>query len=348
MSTAIEIQRAVVLPTVLAGSGPVPVPDLVPDLTLRIIVGDFELGIDAPILEVDRTLEKVVGDILLRVAIAEDIVGNILLSAKDREGISLSFQLWPAEQSADVAFVASTLNAALKLSREVALEIHEIGLHLTLTAFDPPLLEVGRLLRERQTTHRLMVIERACGIDFGPVPSTLSGDEVGTIGFIYHAIVDRTFTDGLSEVEVLIASNEEGLETLNRLKGSSSLVFPKENISKSLFGRSILLGAQTVKITDPYIEYVDQIQEEIARGDGHQVRIVIRSDTNRAQYSLPEAPRLPPTPWEPSVQKLIDLETQLDAALLDRYNALAAGSLAGLSEEEKELVTQPSEISYPL
>ena len=352
MSTQIEVQRSSVVPTVLAGSGPVPVPELVPGLALRVIVADFELGIDASIREVHRRLEGTAEDIYLRVAIAENVDANIVLSGKDREDggfdtRQLSFLVLPTEQHAEVAFVASTLSAALKLSCKVALQIPDIDLALTLTAFDSPLLEAGKLLRERQTTYRLMTIERATGINFGPVPSTLSGDDVGTINFIYHAVIDRTFTDGLRDIEVLVKSNEEGLEMFNKLKVSAPLTFPHPTISKSLLGRSVLLGPQTVTVADPYIENLDRAQEELARRDGHQVRIVVRSRTNRAQYSLPDAPRLPPAPWEPGIQKLIDLETQLDSALVDRYNTLAAQSLAGLTEEEKELVTQPSEISYP-
>ena len=351
MSTQIEFQRSSILPTVLVGSAPLLVIDLIPGLALRLILAEFELGVDACIREVHPKLNATGGDISLRVEIAENVDANIVLSGKCREDrgfdIShLSIQFWPAEQHADVAFVASTLSAAIKLSREVQLQVPHVGLALTLTAFDSPLLEAGRLLRERQTAYRLMVIERATGIDFGPLPSTISGEDVGTIGFIYHAIVDRTFIDGLENVEVPTAANEEGSRQLNQLKTSVPLTFPNENltISKSLLGRSVKLGPRTVTVYDPYIENLDRIQQEMVRCDGHPVKIVIRSRTNRARYSLPEAPSLPAKHWEPAIQKLIELEGELDSRLIERYHALAASTLAGLSEEERTRVTRRVEL----
>ena len=44
------------------------------------------------------------------------------------------------------------------------------------------------------------------------------------------------------------------------------------------------------------------------------------------------------------MQMLIDMEGQLDAALVERYNALAAASLAGLSENEKAEITARPEV----
>jgi hypothetical protein len=103
-----------------------------------------------------------------------------------------------------------------------------------------------------------------------------------------------------------------------------------------------------VTISDPYIANLDKAQEEIALRDGHQVRIVVRSHANRAQYSLLTAPSLPTEPWEPAIQKLLNLESRLDAALLGRYNALAAGSLAGLTEEERKRVTARPQLETSL
>ena len=354
MSSQIDISRSLAIPTVLTGGGLIPVPELVAGVTLRLIVEDFELGIRADIVDVNRRLPRIAGDITLRVEVAENIEGNIVLSGEETqergfEIRELSVQFWPTEQPAEVAFVASTLNAALQLSRKLMIQVQDIGLDLALFAFDPPLLEVSKLLRERQTAYRLMVIERATGIDFGPLPTTIPGEDVAASGFVYHAIVDRTFIDGLRNIEVPTLANEEGSKILERLKNSPTLTFPNESkiVSKSLLGRMVTIGPQSVTVSDPYIENLDEIEEEIGRSDGRQLTIVVRSRTNRARYSLPEAPTLPAEPWEPAIQKLIDIESQLDSALMDRYNALAAGSLAGLTEEEKELVTRRPDICYP-
>ena len=338
----------------LTGGGLIPLPELVEGVTLRFVVEDFELGIDAHILEVNRMLEKTAGDISLRVEVANSFEANMVLSGEEVKSgwfeiKMLSFLFWPIEQPPEGAFVASTLNAAFKLTRKLTIQVKDIGLDLPLSTFDPALLEVGELLRERQTAYRLMVIERATGINFGPLPLTITGEDVATSSFVYHAIVDRTFIDALQNIEFLTLANEEGSKLLERLTTSSSLTFPNGNnsVSRSLLGRVVTIGPQMVTVSDPYIENLGPLQEEIGRNDGRQVKLVIRSQTNRACYSLPEAPRLPTQPWEPAIQKLIDIESQLDSALMDRYNALAAGSLAGLTEEEKELVTRRPDICYP-
>ncbi len=45
-----------------------------------------------------------------------------------------------------------------------------------------------------------------------------------------------------------------------------------------------------------------------------------------------------------NVQKMVELEPRLDAALVERYHALAAATLAGLTEEEKKEVTARPEL----
>jgi hypothetical protein len=190
----------------------------------------------------------------------------------------------------------------------------------------------------------MMTIELATGIDLGVLPYTLLGEEVHTINFVYRSIVDRVFIDGVQAVKAVIPATEEGLQRFQRWREFQSLEFPHEGVTKTLLGRSIFLGTQTVRITDPYIEDVDRVQGELACGDGHEVTIVIRSHTNRAQYSLPEAPRLALNPWNPHIQSLIDLERELDSRLVERYHALAASTLAGLSEEERTRVTRRVEL----
>lgn len=353
MSTALEIQRSAVVPTILAALGRISISELVPNRRLLIVIGDFKIDIDAIILEVDREREKAEGGILIRSAIDEQVEAEIVLSGEvteDGRGFEIShltIQLWATEQRARADFEASTLSAALKLSSELNLYVFDTGFDVTLTAFDSKLLEVSRLLQKRQTSYHLMTIERATGTDFGVLPSTLSGEEVHTINFVYRSIVDRVFIDGVRDARVVIPATEEGLQRFQRWRESPSLEFRFEVVTKTLLGRSIFLGTQTMKINDPYIEDVDHIQEELSRGDGHEVTIVIRSHTNRAQYSLPEAPRLPLNPWDPRIQSLIDLERELDSRLIKRYHALAAGSLAGLTDEEKKRVTTRPQLNKP-
>jgi len=57
-----------------------------------------------------------------------------------------------------------------------------------------------------------------------------------------------------------------------------------------------------------------------------------------------DAPRLRKKIWNEDLQLLINMEGQLDAALVERYNTLAAASLSGLNEDEKAEITARPEI----
>jgi hypothetical protein len=366
MSALLAIESSTVVPTVLPRVARVASPQYAPrvlssvvfvppprieSVSLRMLIPDFNFGIDATIVQLRQ--DQGAGQIFMKAAIEANVDANITFAGRlTEDGTSfeiaeVSFQLVPTQDSARADFVASTLNAALNLSHRVHFQMPEISLDLALTAFDSPLLEVSRLLQERQMAYRLMTIELATGIDFGVLPYTLLGEEVHTISFVYHSIVDRAFIDAVRDAKVVIAATEEGLQGFHLWKESPSLEFPPEKVTKTLLGRSIFLGTQTAKITDPYIVGVDRVQEELARGDGHEVTIVIRSHTNRAQYSLPEAPRLPLNPWDTRIQSLVDLERELDSRLIERYHTLAAGSLAGLTDEERKQVTTRPQLSKP-
>ena len=72
--------------------------------------------------------------------------------------------------------------------------------------------------------------------------------------------------------------------------------------------------------------------------------VKVRSRIGLAHYNLREAPLLPANVWNEDLQMLISMEGQLDSALVERYNDLAAASLAGLSEHEKAEITARPEI----
>ena len=65
----------------------------------------------------------------------------------------------------------------------------------------------------------------------------------------------------------------------------------------------------------------------------------IRSLSGQDRYEFTEIAYSSRVSWEPKVQALIDLEPYLDMAIIERYHALAAATLAGLTEEEKKEVT---------
>lgn len=77
----------------------------------------------------------------------------------------------------------------------------------------------------------------------------------------------------------------------------------------------------------------------MARNDGHEVKVVVRSLSGQGRYDFPDAPRLPDAAWDQRIQTLISLESLLDAKLVACYHALAAATLSNLTEEEKAEVT---------
>jgi hypothetical protein len=337
-------------PRVLSDVVYVPSPRIEP-VSLRLLISDFNISIDGAVVELSQ--DKDVGQILVRVGFEENVEAIIILSGSNtRNGGSfeieeVAFRLAPTEDCAQADFVASTLNAALALSQRVQIQMPEAGLDLAL-GFDLPLIEISRLLQTRQTSYRLMTIEKGTGIQFDLPREGFSGNDIGSINFAFRSIVERRFVFLLNFVQVYVESSEDGAERLESLKESDELTFGPNPVAKSILGIEIGLGPQTVSISDPFIEALERVQQEVMRRDHHIVPVVIRSQTNQAIYELPEAPRLATDAWGNHTQHLINLERELDSHLFERYNALAAGSLAGLTEEEKELVTQRSEISYPI
>jgi hypothetical protein len=345
MTAVVDIEHPSIVAIVLAGALPIPLPELEPEAELDIIVPDFDFKFSTDLCEITSPLVDS-NTIFARSIFDRSVKTDLLLTGELVDGGTIfqiketSLQFTPTRELARADFVASTLNASFALAREVRLQIPQIALDLNLK-FELPLLETAQLLQTRQTAYRLMVIERATGLEFR-LPQRFSGEEIETISFVYHAIVDRSFlhifTAGL---RIDGSANEQGAASLAALL-SRPMKFGPERVSKILLGKSIELGNATATIEDPYVEDSDRIEEALRSGDGHEVGFEIRSLTNQARYELPKAPRLPKTPWDPNIRALINLESQLDARLIERYNALAAATLDGLTEEEKAvLIARP-------
>lgn len=366
MSALLDIESSAVVPAVLPGIARVTLPEYTPKVLsgrmcfpaaslesvfLRVFIPDFNFGIDATVVQMRQ--DKDAGQIFIRVAIDPNVEANIEFAGRLTEHESsfeiaqVSFRLAPTKDCARDDFVASTLNAALALSQRVHFQMPEAGLDLAL-GFDLPLIEISRLLQSRQTSHRLMTIERATGIRFDLPQGGFSGTDIAAIIFVYRAIADRAFNDHLTTgLPKVVEANEEGAKRLKSLQESAVITFGPEDMCKGLLGVEIPLGRMTVKIQDPYIEDLDRVRDEVAQGDGHPVTVLFRSATNQALFELPDAPRLPSNPWEERIQALIDLERELDSRLIERYHALAAGSLAGLTDEERKRVTTRPQLNKP-
>ena len=163
--------------------------------------------------------------------------------------------------------------------------------------------------------------------------------------FTYRAIVDRSFVWPFVPTEIRELATRE---TLDQLPSKDNPIYesPPTRVIKSVLGEPISLGRGTLVIEDFFILNDDAVRRELAINDGHPVEFVVDSVSGQAKYYMLEAPLLPDTPWDSKIQKFIDLESQLDARLVERYHALAAATLADLTEEEKAEVTARPELDF--
>jgi hypothetical protein len=246
--------------------------------------------------------------------------------------------------SARAAFVSSTFLAALNLAEEVRLQIPEMQVDIRLK-LNLPLLEISRLLHNQQTAYRLMVIERATGKQF-EYPSNFSRGDIEDIAFTYHAIVDRSFVWQINLWEVCLSASQENLAKILPVNGSLRYEQPPKPYSENILGESIDLGNSTVVIDDLFIRNVDEVKREFEKNDRHPVKFMVGSKNYQATFNFPEAPRLPDSPWDSKIQELINLKPELDSRLIEHYHALAASTLEGLTDEQKEAVTSNPELDY--
>ena len=75
MTTAFETETNSVNAIVLAGSFPLPLPQLVPEASLRIVFPDFAFGVDIPIVEFRPEIER--GKITVSAVLADDVVATV-------------------------------------------------------------------------------------------------------------------------------------------------------------------------------------------------------------------------------------------------------------------------------
>jgi len=268
------------------------------------------------------------------------LLGESAAEGFQTNSISLGFE--NPERSAESDFRTATLRAALSLATRTRLASPGLSLDLWFRP-NEPLREISAMLKLRQTMYRLMVIERATGRHF-EIPSFILGEDLKAISPFYHAITERAFEWPLEGVQTVnYAASKDVAGSLEEWNQSSTFDCPCFQ-RPALFGIEVPLGEGTITIIDNHIEDFDQVVKELRSDDGHPVAIRIRSRIGLALYNFPDAPRLPDKPWDADLQMLIDMEGQLDAALMERYNALAAATLAGLNEDEKAEITARPEI----
>lgn len=331
---------------VLSGAFPVPLPQVEQGLSLCFDIPAFQLQLAIPITKVESDMDA--GRVVFRGTI--DAAAILILTGTGKlnraEG---SFKIEHVnlhiERLAEIAradFIVSTIRAALVLAGDIHVRIPSIQIDITLR-FNEPLLDISQMLRRRQIDYRIMVIERTVGHEFH-LPADISGDEVRDITLAYHAIVDRSFVWPIGSITIFFPATIEWANTLSRLRHEKSIPIGPDPFSLELFGYQIELGQRGIIIQDAVIENFEITQKEISKDDGHLVPVVIRSASGQAKYDFFGAPKLPAAMWDSNIQRMVELESQLDAALVARYHALAASTLEGLTEEEKIAITARPEL----
>lgn len=341
MSTATITQAFSATADVMAGNLPIQLTKYSSNFSLKFAVPDFQIELAVPITDIIHSIEA--GEVILRAALNRDVTAVLTftgeLNGDDGEfGIkNVRFNVEGTSGSASTDFVVCSLIAMFGLADQVSLYIPEIHFSLGLR-FNEVLLDISHMLRRRQLAYRIMVIEMATGHDLR-WPLEVSGEEVETIAIIYHAIVERTFVWPIDSITVLFPATEAVLAQLVFVNQFDCFALGPDSVFKTLFGRQISLGLGSVTVLDKYFEDFDRVRETLARNDGQNVPVIVRSLTGQARYEFPNAPQWGDKVWEPMYQTLIDLEPHLDRRLTGRYCALAAATLSGLTDEEKERIT---------
>jgi hypothetical protein len=254
----------------------------------------------------------------------------------------LSWVFDVAEPRPQAAFIVSTLSAIFFLTERFSLKIPGLELDEKLN-FNVTLLEISRRLKQRQIAYRLMVIEKATGKEFflSPIPTD---KELSSINFVYHAIADRTFVWPAGTLKSDLPASKELLTLLDQAGQAFRLPYSEEHWTELVLDQSIDLGKALITIPDAIVKNPGDLRQELALTDGHPVKVSFESLSGQVIYEFPDAPRLPDTPWDSKIQAMVDIESDLDNALIERYHALAAATLAGLTEEEKAAVTVRPEL----
>ncbi len=324
---------------------PFPEISLHPEISLQITIPDFSFHLSAPLIDFTPTLE--LGEVTIRASVDQNVIAVLTLTGKSRGSSSIfeterfSFSVEVSDQRPRSLFVASSVMAMLGVVGEMEMKISEVGMGQKVN-FDMSLLVTSGRLEQRLTAYRLMVIEEATGKKL-LIPNSVSRKDLGSIAFIYHAIVDREFVWPNTEIfDGSVAATSVGRSQAS-IDKPTVLRFDSIPLSRTLFGQTFSLGHAAVIVEDAIVQNPKEVNRELAADDGHEVRLTVRSQSGQARYEFDDAPHFD-CRWSPIIQTLVDLESQLDERLVTRYNDLAAATLAGLSEEEKAEITARPEL----
>ena len=238
-------------------------------------------------------------------------------------------------------FIAATLQSLLMLDEQAVLRANQPELSTSIH-FADSLKAVSRFMQRRQLAYRLMSIEKAFNKEFS-IPHFISNDERSRIDFVYHAVIDRSFTWHLWQEPYPFLANELARQFLVKLNGIDPFMIEIGNYQETLLERVLNLGEVKVVIQNAALVNPGEVNNELQRLDGHSFEALIKSLSGLATYEFTEPPRLPDSPWDKRVNQFIELEEKLDESFFQAVNQLAAGSLDDLTDQEKaELTERPT------
>lgn len=331
---------------VVQGSVPDSIPLLRSDSNLSLLINAPEILygleapiIDCPIIEDNRITARFIVD--ENVYLDLNLIGQSMEQENKFKSGQFSLFYHIEERRPRAHFVADTLMAVMGLAGRFDLKISEPEVSTNLN-FELPLLEISKMLHRKQTAYRLMVIEEATGKQF-LLPSVISEKEIQNIAFVYHAIVDRSFVWAGGSFNSSIPATQENASQFAPIIAQLPQPFkwsaPVESLNETVLGQSINLGRAIVTMEDAIVENLDNIQAQLDARDGRPITLEIRSLSGQDKYEFTKPPHPSGIFREPKIQALIDLKPYLDAAITERYHALAAATLADLTEEEKKDMT---------
>lgn len=323
------------------------------DLLLSIIVPAFAATISGEVT--DLHINDGYEEVSLESFVDAGVSTLLTLRSEPSNGAAANLQIKEASLSFHVTehrprahFIANTLYAMLGLAGPVRISIPDMLVDLGL-CFNIPTSDLSKLLQLRQTYFGLMVIEKAAGLEF-EIPEHISGYDLNSISFAYHAILQREFVWRSNDVTQSRPANEEALAWIDNLPGTKPnestyrITFGPIPRTQTILGKEVPLGEETIFIEDGIIENRENVRRELSQKDGHTVPIRIRPRSRLGRYVFSNTPRLPKNPWDEKIASLINLEDKLNELLAARYHELAASTVADLTPEEIETVTARPEL----
>lgn len=340
MATAISAQEHEMTASIVALN--YPLPDVSADLPVELIFPEFDYSLSAPLVERSSTSDFQWTTI--KAEVDEDVLvvcrlkgSRIAGSEKVRsEELAINFEIKSLRPRA--RFVAATLQAMLGLSETVRLRIPTLHLDAPLQS-SVPLDKLARLIHSRWMPYQLMVINRACGL-FISEPPQLFREEQDRISFAYDAIVergaDRHFYQGAFSMRA-----DEQTRALVEAGEPFTYRFVIERFEHEILGHQFDLGSAVVTAPNAIFVNPGEALRELKRLDGREFKTLIRAQDGVLKYEFADAPRLPAPAWDERIAGLVQMEKPLLKLHFNAVNQLAAASVAGMTEEEMELYTQP-------